>query len=438
MLGRLRAPPLFRSAVLGATTRRAATQVLGRSTIRTGVLQQLPTLPRACHTGFRYFSTTIASKPLRSIIDSITDGDLQQKLQLGTAPKIDTTVFAAADDNMTAVDDLIAALDNYIAGHGETTQAEAYNTMLGVLASAGLSSEAQYLYDRVFRHHGQEANITTFTYLMLAYINHGLTDDALDIYFSIRDHVESKSNASALQMDATHYAILIKGLLNSTTTQAGHHPSDDIPTYGYTVEVGRQEIMDLEGNAHPGLLTALTLLQDMRQLEILPTPDVYMSMLEACATYGDKYSLEQIHNMLRMDTNIDPDISTFNALMKAYLSVDDGPVALQIWETLIPCLSTVNAETIAIVFNTCRRLGYSTYAASVWKELKDANFNLNPEHHRLYLDCSPKQAYEEQQVTEESNTDPSTGNTSADTDPTHSSLRESRDASEQKKMQKDR
>lgn len=66
--------------------------------------------------------------------------------------------------------------------------ASTYNGILATLALEGRSEQAQKLYDVIFRNHDVKADIDTYSQLMLAYMNDGKYEEAMEIYYELRDH----------------------------------------------------------------------------------------------------------------------------------------------------------------------------------------------------------------------------------------------------------
>ncbi|KAI9495449.1 hypothetical protein BDB00DRAFT_813386 [Zychaea mexicana] len=271
--------------------------------------------------------------------------------------------------------------------------AMAYNGLLSGLARHGRSAQAQMLYDQVFRHDSRRADIATFTNLMLAYVNDNQLDDAMDIYYELREHYQNAEPGQAkVTLDTTFYTTL----LSAMTALPGQemHGLDAAPNYAYMVE-DKQDIVDnLDGTSQPNLLRALTLFNDMRRLLIRPNAHVYTTMLYACAKYRDAFALEQIHRLIRMDLYFDPDTAVYNALMDAYNRVGDGQVVLQMWDVLMLSSApktAIDQVTISVVLDSCGHNGYSHKAYDVWRRAKRSGFELNTNNYNSYIECLCRQ-----------------------------------------------
>ncbi|OBZ88045.1 Septin spn3 [Choanephora cucurbitarum] len=273
----------------------------------------------------------------------------------------------------------------------QTKTTTSYNSLLKELALEGRSSQAQKLYDSIFRSQTTvRADVETYSQLMLAYINDGLYEDAMDIYYELRDY-ESKDLAKIKQfrLDADTYSAMIQSLTQMPIVENLHSfDAEAEPLYAYTVEDGDDAILNnIEGDSQPSLLTALTLFNDMRRLEIQPTSDMYLNMLKACTEQKDGFVLERLHKLLRMDVYLDPDIRILNQLMEAYSAINDGSTTLEIWDTIEPTM--FNADSVSIVLKVCLDHGYFTRANMIWNtiKLKQPELKLPVEDFNNYLTC---------------------------------------------------
>jgi pentatricopeptide repeat protein len=280
-----------------------------------------------------------------------------------------------------------------------------YNDLLKQLAVKGRSLQAQKVYDEIFREHDLQANITTYSQLMLAYINDGKYEEAMEIYYELRDHEDSANYAvKNLRLDADTYASMIQSLTDPKNMVLHGNQFDPIaePLYEYSVEdVDSAIYQDIEGNSQPALLTALTLFNDMRHLEIQPTSQMYNSMLKACAGQKDGYVLEKLHKLIRMDLYLDPDIHVFYHLMNAYSVVGDGASVLEIWDSMAEHSQHFDQDGISIVLKTCLDNGYKSRAKAIWNELsKSKNIKMPINDFNNYLLSQLNNSQDKEQLEE--------------------------------------
>lgn len=266
--------------------------------------------------------------------------------------------------------------------------ASIYNGVLATLALEGRSEQAQKLYDVIFRNHDVKADIDTYSQLMLAYMNDGKYEEAMEIYYELRDHDEDPKKNLRLRPDT--YASMLQALTDPSKMQQNHTQFEDNgePMYEYSVEdVDSAIYPDIDGDSQPALLTALALFNDMRHLEIQPTPDMYANLLKACADQKDGYVLEKLHKLIRMDLYFDPDVQVCNQLMRAYDVVGDPASVLEIWE-VAESSNVVDHASVATVLQTCLRNGYYSRAHAIWEALQHRDaIQPTVDDFNVYLQC---------------------------------------------------
>lgn len=255
----------------------------------------------------------------------------------------------------------------------------AYNSLMYGLALHGRSEQVQQLYDDVFRDLCCQPDVATFTNLVLAYINDNHLDDAMEIYYTLREHHkkcrdEKNKVKIPIRLDTTFYSTLIASLSrNIDTTYKQQYTTDD------------------EYDSSPRLVTALAIFNDMRPLQIQPTTHTYTAMLHACGQYRDRYVLDQIYQQIKVDLYLDPDIGIYNSLMDAYSRTEDGDTVLEIWQTISKPASrsyvTPDQISVSIVFDSCGHNGLSAKAPLIWTWLKKTGFQLNTNNYNSYIEC---------------------------------------------------
>ncbi|CAO3649494.1 unnamed protein product [Mucor hiemalis] len=286
-----------------------------------------------------------------------------------------TNIASSKSSTLKDLEKLLTLTRKY---HGSLKlDTKAYNALMNGLALHGQSEQAQKLYDTVFRDINCQPDVVTFTNLMLAYINDDLVDDALEIYFTLREHHKKCRDQPSTQkipikLDSTFYSTLISSLSKDPTSQI-------------------VQVNDDEYDSSPRLVAAMTMFNDMRPLQIQPTIHTYTSMLHACGQYRDRYVLNQIHQQIKVDLYLDPDIGIYNSLMDAYNRTEDGETVLDIWQTISMTASystiTPDQTSVSIVFDSCGHNGLVSRAKIIWKWLKRTQFKLNTNNYNSYIEC---------------------------------------------------
>ncbi|KAG1344114.1 hypothetical protein G6F62_004583 [Rhizopus arrhizus] len=233
----------------------------------------------------------------------------------------------------------------------EEKSASSYNDLLKQLALNGRSEQAQTVYDEIFRNHVIKANVDTFSHLMVAYMNDGKYHDSMEIYHELRNY-EDRASSLDLRLDSSVYETMIESLTKARPDYK-RFEQDQEPIYEYSVADNDSLIVtNVEGDSSPSLLTALTLLNDMRHLEIPATVNIYTSMLQTCAEQKDEYVLEKVHRLIRMEPCIDPEIDITNHLLKAYYEIKDIGLVLDIWNVAEETKG-FDQTSISVVLKAC-------------------------------------------------------------------------------------
>lgn len=254
---------------------------------------------------------------------------------------------------------------------GDTTMGrldvKAYNGLMHGLAKHGRADLCQSLYDQVFRSHSIcVADVATFTSLILAYINSGQVQGAMEIYHVLREQhykqhqhqpldLEQQRRRPIIELDAMFYTTLISALTTTKTTSMD--PLD----------------------------SALELFKDMRQLRIQPGLQTYTAMLHWCGRMRDPEGLEQVHQLIKMDMALDPDVGIYNALMDGYNRTDQIDQVLYLWETMQH--NAFDNTTISIVLDACGHHDQLVRGQSIWAFLqKRRQAMLNTNNYNSYVE----------------------------------------------------
>lgn len=83
-----------------------------------------------------------------------------------------------------------------------------------------------------------------------------------------------------------------------------------------------------------------------------PVLETYVRFLEGIGRSPDDESLKMVHNMLKMDTTIQPNTMLYNALMIGYMACDQPYRALDFWKEITMSPEGPSYSTLEIVFRT--------------------------------------------------------------------------------------
>lgn len=95
----------------------------------------------------------------------------------------------------------------------------------------------------------------------------------------------------------------------------------------------------------------------MRQQDVAgprPTVDTYVACFEGIGRAGDTEMLELVHNMLKLDHQIDPCTRLSNGLMLAYMGCEDPDQSLQFWADIMNSREGPTYRSIEIALRACR------------------------------------------------------------------------------------
>jgi pentatricopeptide repeat protein len=102
-----------------------------------------------------------------------------------------------------------------------------------------------------------------------------------------------------------------------------------------------------------------------------PTLQTYVSCLLGIAKLSDLDSLEIVHNMLKLDSNIEPNTLLYNALMLAYSSTGDGDKALDFWDDVTNSNEGPSYRTLEIVMRACEMTPFGDLRArEIWGKMR--------------------------------------------------------------------
>lgn len=112
----------------------------------------------------------------------------------------------------------------------------------------------------------------------------------------------------------------------------------------------------------------------MRQHSILnrrPKLETYVQCFEGIAKCGDRESLDMVHNMLKMDSSIEPNTKLYNSLMLAYTACDDADRALDFWDDITNTDEGPSYKSLEIVFWACGRKPFGDRKArEIWNKMR--------------------------------------------------------------------
>lgn len=149
-----------------------------------------------------------------------------------------------------------------------------------------------------------------------------------------------------------------------------------------TNRASRVELMDAFFGKRKRPDMAVLVFGHMRAQEnpaIRPDAAVYTRALEQLGRHPDRESLGTVHNMLKMDTMIQPDTKLYNALMMAYTGCGDPETSLEFWREISGSPDGPTYDSLAIFFWTCEKLPFGDErAGEVWAKMMRMEVEVPP------------------------------------------------------------
>ncbi|KAH7350623.1 hypothetical protein BKA65DRAFT_242537 [Rhexocercosporidium sp. MPI-PUGE-AT-0058] len=102
-----------------------------------------------------------------------------------------------------------------------------------------------------------------------------------------------------------------------------------------------------------------------------PKLETYVQCFEGIAKCEDHESLDMVHNMLKMDSSIEPNTKLYNSLMLAYTACDEADRALDFWDDITNTDEGPSYKSLEIVFWACGRKPFGDRKArDIWNKMR--------------------------------------------------------------------
>ena len=131
--------------------------------------------------------------------------------------------------------------------------------------------------------------------------------------------------------------------------------------------------------------------------DIRPTLDTYIRCLEGLGRCPDGENLKIIHNMLKMDTTVQPTTKLYNALMIAYLAAEDAGRALDIWQDITHSVEGPSYNSLSIIFRVCEVIPMGDQKANeIWEKIRRMDIEVPPSVYSAYCGAIAGQGHVEE------------------------------------------
>lgn len=117
-----------------------------------------------------------------------------------------------------------------------------------------------------------------------------------------------------------------------------------------------------------------------------PTADTYIQCFEGIAGAANLEGLEMVHNMLKMDFEIEPSTRLYNALMLTHTACDMPDRSLEFWEDITNSREGPTYNSIQIALRACEEAPFGDrQARTIWARLKRVDIEMTREIYAAYV-----------------------------------------------------
>ncbi|EQL02060.1 Complex I intermediate-associated protein 84 [Ophiocordyceps sinensis CO18] len=117
-----------------------------------------------------------------------------------------------------------------------------------------------------------------------------------------------------------------------------------------------------------------------------PRLDTYIRCLEGLAQHPDPKGLGVVHNMLKMDTTVQPTTKLYTAMMLAYAACDRPLAALDFWSEITRSREGPSYASLEAVFWTLeRKPGGCKRAREIWERIEGLDLEVPPAVYNAYV-----------------------------------------------------
>ncbi|MCJ1307812.1 hypothetical protein MMC25_001460 [Agyrium rufum] len=126
----------------------------------------------------------------------------------------------------------------------------------------------------------------------------------------------------------------------------------------------------------------------MRQMAIMsqrPDRDAYVRCFLGIANSKHDEALQTVHNMLKLDAEVEPDTKLLNAIMMAYIACARPGRALSYWDEIVYSREGPSLSSIEIALQACENMTFGDKnARDIWNRLKKYDIEITPRIYAAY------------------------------------------------------
>ena len=227
-------------------------------------------------------------------------------------------------------------------------------------------------------------NPETVSALSLLHLNRNESMDLIDLLNTYTYHYSLTQRASV-------HSVLLARALAPSTSEAQAWELYNILTSIFsdlsTLQTRVELMTSFFSRRRADMATIIfSHMRKQKDKTLRPTIETYCSVLVGLAEVGSLPALETIHNLMKVDSEIEPNTKLFNALMLAYTAHDNSSRALGFWQDIAHSREGPSYNSIRLALRACERssIGEET-ARAVWKKLKREEVDITPEVFAAYI-----------------------------------------------------
>jgi hypothetical protein len=133
-------------------------------------------------------------------------------------------------------------------------------------------------------------------------------------------------------------------------------------------------------------LEAFSQMRNSPKPELRPDASVYIAALNGIGTLGDMKAVQSIHNHLKLDTKVDPNVPLWTALVIAYTNCNEPRYALTLWDQILDMDSGPDEESVLAALNASKiSPGGTVDVLRVWSPVVERGIEITPSMFSSYV-----------------------------------------------------
>ncbi|KAJ7225344.1 hypothetical protein GGX14DRAFT_348847 [Mycena pura] len=227
----------------------------------------------------------------------------------------------------------------------------------------------------------------------------------IDVYTSLLRGLSLSSNiktaypiAQALLYDMKSRGITATGAVRTSIIILDMRNCDNLDAAYKVYNKARSELTEVgylavlhafsrmsQSMGHPDLLEYyFQIVRDMRLAGFRITDRVYTDILQQFAEIAA--SVRQVHNLVSLDSSIQPERIVWNQLMNTYQRLGNFPEAYRVWETMYHT-AKYGPIAVSIIFDACGYAGKFDIAKQIAGKLTADGYAFNLHNWNSYIEC---------------------------------------------------